>query len=282
MLQEIERLILQYHLNIYSVSEITEKGVKTMSMQPANACNNCYSVAKLFTVTAIGMLQDDGILSVNDKIFNIFREEFPKNYDKKWEKVTIENVIKHQIGFDKGFLDIDVENIYEYGTDDFLHIVLSHQLKFEPGSYRVYSDAAYYLISRIVSAITGMKLDVFLQKRLFTPLQFQEIAWSSCPKGYSMGATGLYIRTEDMVKLGWVYLNNGEYNGKQIVSKNWVKQTLSHGYELIRQGNKNMYAKVGMNGQILYISFDTKRAIAWHGYDETNNISILFDLLQKS
>jgi len=95
-----------------------------------------------------------------------------------------------------------------------------------------------------------------------------------------MGATGLYIRSEDMVKLGWVYLNSGMYEGKRIISETWVEQTLSCGYELCQLGNRNAYAKGGMNGQMLYISFDPKRAVAWHGYNP-NGIGTLLDFFTQ-
>ena len=281
MIKKLEKEILKSKWNIYTIAEITENEEKVIHIQPANSCNNSYSVAKAFTATAIGMLQDDGLLNVHDLVFPILEQSFPHNYDKKWGKVTIEHVLKHQVGFDRGFLDIDVENIYKYGTDDFLHIVLSRDLPFEPGTHSVYSDAAYYLLSRIVTEKSGRKLDDFLMERLFLPLEFQEIAWSTCPKGYPMGATGLYIRTEDMVKLGWVYVNGGIYNGKCIVSENWIKQTLSCGYELSKQGELNAYAKGGMNGQMLYLSFDSKRAIAWHGYNP-NGTAALENILQHS
>lgn len=281
MIEKLKELISLHKLNIYAIAEITEKGEKSIRLQPSNSCNNSYSVAKVFTATAIGMLQDDGLLNVKDLVFPIFQEAFPKNYDKKWEKVTIEHVIKHQVGFDRGFLDIDVENIYEYDTDDFLYIVLSHQLEFEPGTHCAYSDAAYYLLPRIITAKTGKKLDDFLQDRLFNPLEFQEVAWSKCPKGYPIGATGLYIRTQDMVKLGWVYLNAGMYNDKHIISEKWVKQALSCEYGLSRQGDQNAYTKGGMFNQMLYISLEPKIAIAWHGYNP-EDINLLYNYLTSS
>lgn len=268
MIEILKEQASLHGLNMYGIAEITEKGAESIRMQPCNACSNSYSVSKLFTATAVGMLQDDGILNVKDLVYPIFRDVFPENYDNKWEKVTIENVLQHQMGIASGFLDIDVEDINEYGTDDFLYVVFSHPLDYKPGTYTAYSDAAYYLLSRIVSAKCGMKLDDFLFDRLFNPLQFQEIAWSKCPKGYPMGATGLYIRTQDMVKLGWVYLNKGMYNNKRIISEEWLGQSLANEYGLRRIDSLNSYGKGGMNGQMLYFSYDTKTAVAWHGYNE--------------
>ena len=266
ILEILRQEILRQKLNIYTVAEFGEDGCQTVPIQPANAGNNSYSIAKAFTMTAVGMLQDDGFLDVHDHVFPLFEGEFSEKYDKRWKNVTIEHLLRHRVGFDCGFLDIDTENICEYGTDDFLPIVLSRRLPFEPGTHYAYSDAAYYLLSRIVTVKTGKKLDDFLWERLFRPLEFQEAAFSRCPKGYPMGATGLYIRTQDMVKLGWVYVNHGVYRSIPIVSGKWVDQVLACGYEFSRQGSGNVYAKAGMNGQMLCFSYDSRKAVAWHGY----------------
>ncbi|MHC1695410.1 MAG: serine hydrolase domain-containing protein [Eubacteriales bacterium] len=269
MLDAICRRIADENTNIYTVCQISAQGTDVKHLRDANACSNSYSVAKAFTMTALGMLWDDGLLDVNERVYPILKDCFPQDYDKRWEEVTVEHAIKHRIGFDRGFLDIDTEDIADYGTDDFLSVVLSRPLQLRPGTVYVYSDAAYYLLSRIVTAKSGQRLDDFLRERLFNLLRFQQVAWSHCPHGYAMGATGLYIRTQDMAKLGWVYLNKGMYEGKRIVSPEWVELALVREYEFsrIRSANaySNAYAKGGMNGHMLYFSFDKGLSIAWHG-----------------
>jgi CubicO group peptidase (beta-lactamase class C family) len=81
-----------------------------------------------------------------------------------------------------------------------------------------------------------------------------------------MGATGLYLRTEDMVKLGILYLNKGLWKGTRVISEEWVDLVLEQGYEFKDQGN-GWAGKGGMNGQML--TFHTKKglAVAWHSYD---------------
>lgn len=265
MLDAICRRIADEKTNIYTVCQISAQGTDVKHLRDANACSNSYSVAKAFTMTALGMLWDDGLLDVNESVYSILKDCFPPDYDRRWEEVTVEHAIKHRIGFDRGFLDIDAEDIADYGTDDFLSVVLSRPLQLRPGTVYVYSDAAYYLLSRIVTAKSGQKLDDFLRARLFNPLRFQEVAWSRCPHSYAMGATGLYIRTQDMAKLGWVYLNMGMYDGRRIVSSEWVELALGREYEFYRIGETNAYAEDGMNGQMLYFSFDKGMSIAWHG-----------------
>ncbi len=262
-------------INLYSVAYMDENGLEKAKMRPANRCNNSYSVAKAFTMTAIGMLYDRGLLSVEDKIRDIFKDEFPAVYDTEWDKVTVDHALRHRIGFAAGFLDIDVERIADYGTDDFLRIVLSHPLAYAPGEKWVYSDAAFYLLSRVVTKISGKKLDDFMRPALFGTLGFQELAWSVCPKGYPMGATGLYISSEDMVKLGYAYACGGEYFGKTVVSADWVELALSRGYEFGQYKDTGLYAKGGMNGQFLCFSTKKRAAFAFHGFEPEKDVSVL-------
>lgn len=267
ILTKLDNIAKRNDINTYCLSVSTENGIETLERIPANPCQNCYSVAKAFCVTAIGMLFDEKKLSPHATIADVFSDEL-KQYgipQRKWQNVTIDHVLRHEIGFSAGFLDIDTEDITTYPTDDFLFIVLDRELTYDPGTIRVYSDAAYYLISRIVTKISGEKLDEFLMDRLFKKIGCREVAWSKCPKNYPVGATGLYLRTEDMVKLGRIYLNNGLWNGERIISQEWVNIVLERAYEF---GKKEKgYAKGGMMGQYLYINYNENIAIAWHSFD---------------
>lgn len=277
MINELVKTVKENRLNIYSISVIDGEGIRSAQIVPANRCNNSYSVAKAFTMTAIGMLYDQKKLDVKDRVFDIMRKYFPDKYDKNWENVRVDDVLRHRSGFDSGFLDIDVEDISEYGTDDFLRIVFNRHLPFPTGEKFVYSDAAYYLLSRIVSEISGAELSDFIRPVLFGVLGFQELAWSKCPRGYSMGATGLYISSADMAKLGYAYANGGKYNGKTVVSKDWVDLALSRGYEFGQYKSTGIYAKGGMNGQMLCFSTKYKTACAWHGFEPDKDVCVLLN-----
>lgn len=249
---------------------VVEDGVKTTEqISPSNKTNNSYSVAKIFTVTAIGMLVDEKKLSTEEKVVDIFKDDLVPDMDKKWHSVTVDMVMRHSFGLSHGFLDIDCENPNnfdkQYGSNnDYLKNVFSIKLPNSVNTDRQYSDGAYYLLSRIVAKKAGMDLYDYLQKKLFIPMRFEEVAWSKCPQGYSMGATGLYIRTSDMVKLGQLYLDKGVFEGVEYISKEWCNTVIEKGYEL--RGENGVYAKGGMNGQYLYVDYNRNLTIAWHGF----------------
>lgn len=260
---------------IYYITVVEDDVSITACVTPAGETNDCYSISKLFTVTALGMLFDEGKLDTNEKIADIFNNVFPENADEKWKDITVHMVLQHRWGIESGFLDIDVEDINSYKDvygcrNDFLKIIFSRELKNIPGDEECYSDAAYYLLSRVVTEKSGESTYDYLRRKLFNPLGFKEAAWSCCPMGYTMGATGLFIRTSDMVKLGKLYLDKGMYRGRRLLSEEWCSTVFKNGYEL-RKCNSTGYGKGGMYGQMLYIDPEKNLSVAWLGHDKDDN-----------
>ncbi len=253
---------------VYAICEVCDGVSRTKQVRPASRSQNTYSVAKLFAVTAVMMLQDRGVLDVDEPVFPIFEDQFPEGFDPKWRDVKISDVMTHRVGFGRGFLDIDAENPNDWASQDYLRLVLERPLKYKPGEKSVYSDAAFYLVSRIVSAKTGERLDDFLIREALAPMKFAECAFAKCPQGFPMGATGMYISTEDMAKLGVMYVNRGVCDGKRFLSEEAVDEVLRRGFELHPVGDSgNAFGKGGMRGQFLYINVKTKRVVAIHSCD---------------
>ncbi len=270
-------------VNLYDMALYTEKdGILSHQFQPCANANNSYSVAKAFVVTAIGMLWDEQKMRPTDQIAKLFADEVPEEADSGWQTATLEHAMTHCLGFNEGFLDIDVDDMSECMDEDWLQIVFRHPLKYMPGSHRQYSDAAYYLLSRAVSRAAGENLDTYLMRKLFRPMNFREVAWSCCPKNYPVGATGLYISSADMVKLGALYLNRGLWKGKRLLSEEWVQRCIDSGYEfhpIISNGD--LIGKGGMYGQMLAFCPRKRFALAWHAHENTDKGNTLLMELGK-
>lgn len=265
--------------HIFRVSEIVGEKVETAEMIAACDCLNCYSVAKVFTVMAIGILEDEGLLSTDEYIADIFPEQMSEKTDPRWRDVTVDMVLRHHCGFPCGNMDIDRLDIYENFGTDFLGWIFSTPLDHDPGKEFSYSDSAYYLLSRVASAKAGKKMDEYLWDKLFLPLRFQEMAWSRCPMGYPMGATGLYIKTKDMVKLGAVLLHGGVYDGRRIISEAFIEKAKQRQYDLYPTGFGKAFWKGGMNGQELIMVPETDRAVAWHGCEAGGDADKLIEFV---
>lgn len=277
MFKKYKQEILNKKLNVYFISQADKNyNIEKETVVPANPCCNCYSVAKAFTVTAIGMLYDKKLLTPDSLLTDILSKHLPNNIDPKWHKVTLHHLMLHKVGFGCGMLDIDSEDASLYPTTDYLKIVLSTELKYEPGTVYQYTDAAFYLLSRVVFELTNTDLSDVLRPALMDTMRFKEYSWSVCPMGYSIGATGLYLRTEDVAKLGILYINGGNWKGTQIISKEWVDLVLKNGYEFsaLRGG---WYGKGGMCGQLLMFNPEKGKVVAFHSYESSVPYQMFID-----
>ena len=270
MIRNIDYEKIAKEKGIYVVCEMdNESNIQKLRLNPSNNTLNTYSVAKTFTQFAIGMCVDQGLINVDDKFLDIMKIKLNSSYDQKWNNVTIEMLLQHKAGFEKMTLDIDCDDVLSYGTKDYLEYVLRKPLP-KQGVEAVYTDASFYLLSRIVEKVTGKTLYDFLRPTLMDVMDFKEYAWSSCPMGHTMGGTCLYIRCEDMIKLGYLYLNNGIYYNQRILSKEWCDKAINNGYALSHLGD-GWYGKGGMLGQFLAFNKEKHQAVAWMGY--SHNVS---------
>ena len=280
LLNNVSEYIKRENLPIYEIAFMGE-GFPLSSARfiPGNRSQNVYSVAKVFVVTALGMLFDEGRISTDDRLMDFLADEVDPSVlekaDKRWFDITIDDALKHRIGLPAGYLDIDCTDPSNPLPDDYLGYVLKTPFSREPRGESVYTDAAYYLLARVAEKIAGCTLDNFLWERLFYPLGFAEAAWSHCPRGHVIGATGLYISAADAVKLGEVYRCGGVYNGKKILSPEWVDIVLKRQYELAPFGIGDGYGKGGMLGQQLAVFPDKGISVAWTGYEFKGTIDLL-------
>ena len=231
-------------------------------LKPAIPCQNVYSIGKAFTVTAIGILVDRGLLATDETIPAALGKLCPDTYHPLWDKTTVHMLLQHKVGLTDFRLNINSEDVASFG-DDYLRHTMNQPLAEDHGTVSRYTDAAFYILSCVVENRAGMPLDTFLWREVFLPLGFREAAWSSCPRGHAMGATGLFAAAKDIVKLGAVYMHGGVWKDKRIVSQRWVDTVLDNHYELSPRGDGSAYGKGGMNGQNLLVIPDQQRVVAW-------------------
>ena len=266
-LKEIDAFIDTQPFDIIRLSQSYRGGeIETLERTRANPCQNVYSVAKTFTMTALGLLFDRGLLRPDEKICDILKDELPESgMDERWRGSTVEMALTHRLGLPGGFLDIDVSRSSEF-TEDFLGYTLTYPLAYEPGTEARYSDGAYYLLARVAEKKAGMPVDNFLWRELLTKLDFQEMAWSHCPRGHVIGATGLYVNSIDMVKLGLLYLDRGLYRGERMLSEEWVNLAIEREFALDWDEEHRIFYKGGMHGQKLIIAPEQGRVVALQAF----------------
>jgi CubicO group peptidase (beta-lactamase class C family) len=180
-----------------------------------------WSLSKSFTSTAIGLAQDEGLLSIDDQVISFFPEETPEEPSENLKSMRIRDLLRMNTGHavEPGFLQIQ--------NDNWAEAFLAHEVPFKPGTHFLYNSMATYMCSAIIQKVTGMTTLEYLTPRLFDPLGIENPTWESCPGGINVGGWGLSVTTEDISKLGYLYLQKGKWEGKQLLSERWVEEATS-------------------------------------------------------
>ena len=113
------------------------------------------------------------------------------------------------------------------GSDDFVAYALTLPVAVAPGLVFAYCSPGSHLLSAAITQVTGVSARAFAEQRLFGPLEITEVTWPGDPQGISRGWGDLQLLPRDAAKLGQVFLDGGEWNGKQIISRDWVDQATS-------------------------------------------------------
>jgi len=124
---------------------------------------------------------------------------------------------------------------------------------------------------RIIEKITGMTAGAFLHERMFNPMQFRGHAWGVCPKGHTIGGSGLFLRTKDLARYCYMLACGGEFEGRQILTPKWIEKARGekggYGYGFHNSGDGRWFATYGMYAQCGFVFPSTRSALAIHGHD---------------
>jgi len=226
-----------------------------------------HSMCKSITGMAIGFLISENKLNINDKISTFFSDQKSLFSFFKQTDVTVQNLLTMTSG-------IDYNETGAISGNDWVKRFLDSGSKFLPGTQFDYNSMNSYMLSAIVTSITGETMFDYLKPRLFEPLGIKRIFWEVCPQNITKGGWGLFMRMEDMAKLGQLYLNNGVWEGKQILPAEWVTESTKprvatqkagtpyYGYQLWLSDSRNgAYTFNGMLGQNVFCFPDVNMII---------------------
>lgn len=191
-----------------------------------------HSVSKTFTATAVGLAIADGKMSLTDKVIEFFPDKLPAEVSDNLKRMTVRDLLTMSCGH-----DVEPTGQREEGVD-WVQAFLAHPVVHEPGTFYLYNSLGTYMLSAIVQKVTGEKVVDYLTPRLFDPLHIDKPKWEESPQGINTGGWGLYLKTEDLAKMGQLLLQNGEWNGKQIIPAEWVAEMSKKQVESINPGTR--------------------------------------------
>lgn len=211
---------------------ITEKYFR--SGRPSRAMNTKSASKSIISLLA-GIAVDKGYInSVNDRISKYLPEYFESITDSAKHRITVKNLLTMQTG-------LETTSFYNYGewvnSDDWIAYALNQPMDARPGGDMRYSTGTSHLLSVIITKASGMSTRAFAKKYLFGPMDIKVGGWDRDPKGYYMGGNNLALRPEAMLKIGQMVLNGGTWEGKRIISKEW----LADSFKTYTRSNYNPY-----------------------------------------
>ena len=182
-----------------------------------------WSVSKTWTSMAVGFAVSENRLSVEDKVISFFPDDLPENVSENLTELRVKDLLTMSVGHDNDPTGL-VWQRDNQPSERWEKLFLTYPIPHKPGTKFVYNSLATYMLSAIVQKVTGEKIIDYLTPRLLEPLGITGAKWDENPGGVNIGGWGLYVKTEDMAKLGQLLLQKGKWNGVQILPEAWVEE----------------------------------------------------------
>ncbi|WP_046573965.1 serine hydrolase domain-containing protein [Spirosoma radiotolerans] len=190
---------------------------------------NIYSATKSITSLLVGIALDKHLINrIEDKVLDYFPQyaDLP-NLTTAKKQLTIRDLLTMSSGLECN--DDDPQSPGNestmYHSSDWVHYTLSLPMKADPGTLTAYCTGGVAVLGGILERATGQTIDEFAQASLWTPLGIQSIRWDRMPTGQVNTSGRMFIRPRDMAKLGQLVLNQGKWQGQQVVSADWVRES---------------------------------------------------------
>jgi CubicO group peptidase (beta-lactamase class C family) len=203
-------------------------------LYPKETKHVIHSCTKSIMSALIGIAIEQGYIeSVNVPVIDFFSDKEIEITDDRIKEVTLKDLLTMQTG-------IRTRDSYLYGydglfetmaTDDWAAHFFTFPIDLEPGTRFDYSNLASFMLSAIIQESTGMDTLSYARENLFDPLGIEDVYWETSPKGIHTGFARMWLKPHDLAKFGLLYLQQGQWDGQQIVSADWILESLSpHAY----------------------------------------------------
>ena len=244
------------------------------------------SIAKSLTSILIGMAMHQGaITSVDQRLVDFFPDRTIANLDARKQAITLEHLLTMTAGFDcRDAGNRTVEQMIR--RPDWVQFMLDLPMSRDPGTDFNYCNGVSHLLSAIVHETTGMTALELAREQLFPTLGIGRVTWERDPDGNPAGGWGLYMTPRDMARLGILYLNDGAWDGEQLVPADYVAAstrrhssdaTMGYGYQWWVSSAVDFRA-IGAGGQYIIVRPDYDLVVVFTSDPQRNNYEELTGL----
>ena len=196
-----------------------------------------FSLSKSFCSAAAGFAVAEGLLSYEDKVLDVLADKAPEEPDERLAQVTLRHLLTMSSGLEPK------SDTRLLRTQDWVKRALSCRVDHEPGTHFDYNTTGTYLISAMVQKVTGQTVRDYLMPRLFDKLGIIKPQWEVCPMGITAGGYGLHLSCQDIAKFGQLLLQDGVWNGEQVLPAGWVKQATAKAIETVQTPEDSDWAQ---------------------------------------
>ena len=254
---------------------------------------NIYSCTKSVSSALIGIAIEEGhIGGVNETMVDLFANRTIANLDSRKQAVTLQHLLTMQ----SGIAWDDDDALHMIDSPDWVQYVLDRPMRDDPGTVWVYNSGGSHLLSQIINQTVGNTTRAFAEDRLFSPLGISDYQWEEDPQGVVFGGAWLHLRPRDMAKFGFLYLNNGTWDGDQLISAAWVNESTSlfgypysesepygYGYQWWLNLEINGYMALGYKGQQINVVPEHNLVVVFTAnYEEATFAAIMRDYIVTS
>lgn len=229
------------------------KIVTEMSVEPYKngVWHVTHSMCKTITGMAVGLAIDEGLFTLDTTVEEIFPQYRGILNRLRPSPITVRDLLRMTSG-------VEFAESGAISGDHWIESFMNSSRKFAPGTKFDYNSMNSYMLSAIIQEKTGQTMFSYLGRKLFLPMGITEIYWERSPEGVTKGGWGLFIRPEDAVKLGQLYLNKGKWNGEQLISEEWCTEATKrqsdggkygYGYQCWMEDRPGSFAFNGLFGQ---------------------------------
>lgn len=268
-----------------------------------------HSTSKSFTSALVGIAIDQGaIASVDVPFYDLFHYGAYDNWDARKADMTLEDALTMRLGIEWDEWSLPYTNrqndlVYlENNNTDWAKALLDLRMTSDPGTVFAYNTAATIAIGQALENATGMPMEDFANQHLFYPMQITTAAWWKSPTGLPVGGSGLFLKTRDMLKFGQLFIDEGVWQGQQLISPEWVAASVTrhvdvsgttslthdYGYQwwltdlAYKNGSTPAYITSGYGGQYIFAMPEIDVVVAFTGqnYEHGERIGDLYTLVE--
>lgn len=239
--------------------------------------HNLQSITKSFTSLLTGIALKKGLIgNINDPVYHYLPEAFDDDLQKR--NITLRNCLIMKAGLDFDNSEQTEELFRCEGSST--RFVLSLPMINDTGEIFQYNDGVPHLVGAVVAKQSGQTLESFAEENLFNPIGISGYSWEKAHDGLNFGAFSLHLAPRSLAKVGQLLVQNGIWEGNQIVDSAWITQATAvqsgsdkpYGYYFWLLPSLEGYMMAGHGGQILYVCPSKNLVVVYTAYPYTNEV----------